>query len=157
LTAINSGGVPSFTGAATAVTAVLAGLGITGVTLVDGSGLSRSDRTSPAALAAIVRLAGQADHPELRTLVTGLPIAGFTGTMGHRFIDKGTRAFAGLVRAKTGTLDNVTSLAGTVVDADGRVLVFAFISNRTKPVLGSKDSRQGLDALIAVVAACGCR
>jgi D-alanyl-D-alanine carboxypeptidase/D-alanyl-D-alanine-endopeptidase (penicillin-binding protein 4) len=104
-----------------------------------------------------VRLAVLPAHPELRTLVTGLPIAGFSGTMADRFTAPGTRAYAGLVRAKTGTLNNVTSMAGTVVDRDGRELVFAFVSNRTKAVLGRKDARQGLDALIAVLAACGCR
>ncbi|MCU1676617.1 MAG: D-alanyl-D-alaninecarboxypeptidase/D-alanyl-D-al anine-endopeptidase, partial [Frankiales bacterium] len=155
--AIQSGAAGSFAAAGPAVAAALEPLGVAGVVLADGSGLSRADRVTPAALASIVRVAAQLAHPELRSLIEGLPISGFTGTMAHRFGDAKTHASAGLVRAKTGTLNNVTSLAGTVVDSDGRLLVFAFISNRSRPVAGPRDPRQGLDALVAVVAACGCR
>jgi D-alanyl-D-alanine carboxypeptidase/D-alanyl-D-alanine-endopeptidase (penicillin-binding protein 4) len=147
----------TFAGGAAAVVDALSRVGIGGVTLVDGSGLSRLDRVTPATLAALLRLAASADHPELRPILTGLPIAGFTGTMRHRFRDKATLAYDGVVRAKTGTLKDVSSMAGTVVDADGRLLVFAFVSNRTKPVTGRRSPQQALDALVAVVAACGCR
>jgi D-alanyl-D-alanine carboxypeptidase/D-alanyl-D-alanine-endopeptidase (penicillin-binding protein 4) len=57
------------------------------------------------------------------------------------------------VRAKTGTLTGVSSLAGTVVDTDGRLLVFAWLSNGTSPA----DSRPRLDALAAALRGCGCR
>ncbi|MDQ1680311.1 MAG: hypothetical protein QOI42_1170 [Frankiaceae bacterium] len=147
----------TFADGAAAVVDALSRVGMGGVTLVDGSGLSRLDRITPATLAALLRLAASADHPELRPILTGLPIAGFTGTMRHRFRDKATLAYDGVVRAKTGTLKDVSSMAGTVVDADGRLLVFAFVSNRTKPVTGRRTPQQALDALIAVVAACGCR
>jgi D-alanyl-D-alanine carboxypeptidase/D-alanyl-D-alanine-endopeptidase (penicillin-binding protein 4) len=147
----------TFAAGASAVVAAVSALGVGGVSLVDGSGLSRQDGATPAALAALLRLAASPDHPELRPVLTGLPIAGFSGTMRRRFRDPATLAFDGVVRAKTGTLKDVNAMAGTVVDADGRLLVFAFVSNRTKPVTGHRSPEQGLDALIAAVAACGCR
>jgi D-alanyl-D-alanine carboxypeptidase/D-alanyl-D-alanine-endopeptidase (penicillin-binding protein 4) len=58
----------------------------------------------------------------------------------------------GWVRAKTGTLTGVNSLAGTVLDADGRVLVFALMSNGPDPV----SVRPRLDALAAELRTCGC-
>jgi D-alanyl-D-alanine carboxypeptidase/D-alanyl-D-alanine-endopeptidase (penicillin-binding protein 4) len=154
---LKTGGAGTFAAGAAAVSATVANMGIPGAQLVDGSGLSTQDRVTPAALAAILRRATERTHPELLSLATGLPVAGFSGTMLRRFRDKGTLAYAGLVHAKTGTLKNVTSLAGTVVDRDGRLLVFAFISNRSTPVSASQSPTKGLDALIAVVASCGCR
>ena len=58
----------------------------------------------------------------------------------------------GWVRAKTGTLTGVNSLAGTVLDAEGRILVFALLSNGPNPV----SVRPRLDALAAGLRSCGC-
>ena len=154
---LKTGGPGTFAGGGAAVAAAVATLGVPGVLLSDGSGLSTNDRATPAGLAALIRRASDAAHPELRAIINGLPVAGFSGTMRYRFRDKATRAYAGFVHAKTGTLKNVNALAGTVVDHDGRLLVFAFVSNRSKPVVGRKTPTQALDALVAVVAACGCR
>jgi serine-type D-Ala-D-Ala carboxypeptidase/endopeptidase (penicillin-binding protein 4) len=57
------------------------------------------------------------------------------------------------VRAKTGTLEGVNSLAGIVVDADGRLLVFALLSNGPSP---SAEVRPALDAIAAALRSCGC-
>ena len=154
---LKTGGAGTFAAAGAAVSAAVGAIGVPGVRLVDGSGLSTQDRVTAAALAALLRRSVNAAHPDLRAVATGLPVAGFSGTMLGRFREKGTRAYAGLVHAKTGTLKNVTSLAGLVVDRDGRLLVFAFISNRLRPVVAPASPTKGLDALIAVVAACGCR
>ncbi len=58
-----------------------------------------------------------------------------------------------MVRAKTGTLTGVTSLAGMVTDTDGRLLIFALMSNGPSPAV----SRPKLDTMAAELSRCGCR
>jgi D-alanyl-D-alanine carboxypeptidase len=146
---------PDFAGASEAVQEVLAGLGVSdGVQTYDGSGLSVRNRITPAALARIVALAASDQNPTLRSVITGMPVAGFSGTLEDRYAGLGTAAGAGSVRAKTGTLSDVTTLAGLVDDADGRVLAFAFMVNKVKSV---ETARVALDRLASAVAACGCR
>ena len=61
-------------------------------------------------------------------------MAGGDGTLDDRFARDGRAAAGrGVVRAKTGTLTGVSSLAGVVTDADGRLLVFALMSNGASP------------------------
>jgi D-alanyl-D-alanine carboxypeptidase len=152
--AIKAGRPATFADAAQAVRQVLAGLGVAeGVSVNDGSGLSPLNRISPVALARIVSLAAGEDHPELRPVITGLPIAGFSGTLSPpRYTVAASQAGAGMVRAKTGTLAGVSTLAGLAHDADGRLLAFAFMAGDGK---GPVDPGK-LDRLAAAVAACGC-
>ena len=152
--AIKLGRPATFADAAQAVRQVLAKLGAAeGVAVNDGSGLSPNNRISPIALARIVSLAAGEKHPELRPVVTGLPIAGFSGTLSPpRYTVAASRAGAGMVRAKTGTLAGVSTLAGLAYDADGRLLAFAFMAGDGK---GPVDPGK-LDQLAAAVAGCGC-
>src|SRR5207249_12149526 len=115
------------------------------------SGLSRRDRVPAAVLAEVLALDTAPGHPELRAAVTGLPVAGFSGTLGGRFGNGSAAQAAGVIRAKTGTLTGVSSLAGMATDADGRVLVFAFM---TEDATDTAAARAGLDRLAAAVAAC---
>ena len=96
--------------------------------MVDGSGLSTADLMQATALTSVVRASASGGHPELRALLAGLPVAGFLGTLAIRFSTTASAAGVGAVRAKTGTLTGVSSLAGVVVDADGRQLAFAVIA-----------------------------
>ncbi|MCX4686380.1 D-alanyl-D-alanine carboxypeptidase/D-alanyl-D-alanine-endopeptidase [Kitasatospora purpeofusca] len=147
----------AFEGAATAVTQELTRLGVpmTGVVLNDGSGLHPGNAIPPAVLVKLLALAASAQHPTLRPVLTGLPIAGFTGTLGKRFgAGSGAADAAGLVRAKTGSLSGVNTLAGTVVDADGRQLAFALMTRTAAPV---DTARAAMDRVVARLAACGCR
>ncbi|MGH8966391.1 MAG: D-alanyl-D-alanine carboxypeptidase/D-alanyl-D-alanine endopeptidase, partial [Actinomycetes bacterium] len=152
--AMKLGRPATFADAAQAVQQVLARLGVAeGVSVNDGSGLSTRNRITPIALAHIVSLAAGEDHPELRSVVTGLPIAGFSGTLSPpRYTVAASRAGAGMVRAKTGTLAGVSTLAGLVYDVDGRLLAFAFMAGDGK---GKVDPGK-LDQLAAAIAACGC-
>ena len=146
----------SFAGGAAAIASALRGLDVppAGAVFTDGSGLDRRDRLSAGRLSRLLALAADAAHPELRSILTGLPVAGFSGSLSARFGSDVRQVGAGVVRAKTGTLTGVDSLAGTVVDADGRLLAFAFLSN------GGTDSasaQSALDRLAAAVSNCGCR
>ncbi|MDT4915837.1 MAG: hypothetical protein QOH89_537 [Pseudonocardiales bacterium] len=144
----------SFAGAAQAVRAVLHRLGVAAPTgLVDGSGLAAKDRLSPATLVGVLRLAAGTEHPELHNLLAALPIAGWSGTLADRYLTGSSHAAAGVVRAKTGTLTGVATLAGLVHDKSGRLLAFAFLADR---VPSTYDADRALDALAARLASCGC-
>jgi D-alanyl-D-alanine carboxypeptidase/D-alanyl-D-alanine-endopeptidase (penicillin-binding protein 4) len=147
-------GEGSFAGGVRAVEQTLRGLGIDlhGARVYDGSGLSRDDRLDAATLVQVLQLAASPDHPELRPVLTGLPVASFTGSLQGRFEHSTGR---GWVRAKTGTLSGTSALAGIATDASGRVLVFAFVSNHI-PEVGTLDARAALDHLAAALAACRC-
>lgn len=151
--AIARGAPPSFTGASAAIIEALEDLKIDtiGIEMYDGSGISTKDRVPPAVLAQVVALAVKGDTPALRNLLTGLPVAGVSGSLTDRFQDDGSKAGAGWVRAKTGSLEVTYALAGYVPDIDGRILVFAFVSNGV-----STATRPALDALAAGLRGCGC-
>ena len=159
--ALARGGEPSFTGAAEQVLSALeqAGLDRSGAELYDGSGLSTSDRVPARLLGSVLARAaaparGPRDSERLRPLVSGLPVAGGDGTLDDRFgPDAASAAGRGVVRAKTGTLTGVSSLAGLVTDTDGRLLIFALMSNGPSPA----ESRPRLDAMAADLSRCGCR
>jgi serine-type D-Ala-D-Ala carboxypeptidase/endopeptidase (penicillin-binding protein 4) len=150
-TAAATGRPPSFDGGASAITAQLKRLRLPlkGAEFHDGSGLDRDDRLTADLLTALLVKAGDAAHPELRPVLTGLPVAGFTGTLTSRY----TNSAAGVVRAKTGTLTGVNTLAGTVVDQDGRLLAFAFLASDTTSPLAAQSA---LDRTATALAACGC-
>jgi D-alanyl-D-alanine carboxypeptidase/D-alanyl-D-alanine-endopeptidase (penicillin-binding protein 4) len=149
-------GMPgSFDGAMKGIRAVLGELGVDASELgiYDGSGLSRKGKLTPNAITAILALAADPSHPELRGVLTGLPIAGFTGTLDDRFGGEAADPGEGLVRAKTGTLTGISSLAGVVTTRDGALLTFAVIADRTT----AGDPRLALDRAAAALATCGCR
>ncbi|MFI6039383.1 D-alanyl-D-alanine carboxypeptidase/D-alanyl-D-alanine-endopeptidase [Streptomyces sp. NPDC051315] len=151
-TAVATGVRADFAGAGKAIRAQLSRLGLpmTGAEFRDGSGLDRGDRLTANLLTALLAKAGDPAHPDLRPALTGLPVAGFTGTLSTRYTD----GAAGIVRAKTGTLTGVNTLAGTVVDQDGRLLAFALLtSNTTDPF----SAQSALDRAATALAACGCR
>ncbi len=106
-----------------AATATLSELGVPmgGVTLADGSGLSRDNRVTCQALSATMDLGAQ---PEFARLWTGLSVAGVSGTLADELLGTGLE---GRLRGKTGFLNGVTGLAG-LVDV-GRPLRFAFVVN----------------------------
>jgi D-alanyl-D-alanine carboxypeptidase/D-alanyl-D-alanine-endopeptidase (penicillin-binding protein 4) len=150
-TALATGEEASFAGAERAVTKQLTALKLplAGARFADGSGLSRRDRLSAQLLTALLARAADPDRPELRPVLTGLPVAGFSGTLESRYASASTSPGTGLIRAKTGTLSGVNTLAGTVVTPDGRLLAFAFLADDTP----SPDvARPALDRLAAVLA-----
>ena len=92
--------------------------------LLDGSGLSHSDHTSP--IEVVTLLATMAHSPLGTTLRNDLAVAGQTGTLSERM--RGTAA-SGRCQAKTGTLIGVSNLAGYCRSASGDILAFAFFDD----------------------------
>ena len=157
--ALRRGRPASFGGAAAAVMAVLSKLGAgRGVHLVDGSGLSPQDRVSPQALATVVRLAAWTGPPALRPVIAGLPVAGFSGTLapGQSVFGSFGPPALGMVRAKTGNLSQVASLAGITDDGSGHLLAFAFMTDRIQRASELTAAARVIDARATTLAGCGC-
>lgn len=156
--ALANGRPASFAGAAEAFDEVLVELGLaeSEASLSDGSGLSRSNRLTPSLLTDLLVLAASDQRPELAGLFAGLPVAGWSGTLGDRYgpSDKAA-AGAGVVRAKTGTLTGVHALAGLVTTAEGRLLAFAVLTDAATG--GPASSQPALDRIAAALSSCGCR
>jgi serine-type D-Ala-D-Ala carboxypeptidase/endopeptidase (penicillin-binding protein 4) len=150
-------GLPaSFDGAAQAITAALAdaGLDTAGLDISDASGLSEDDRVPASLLVDVLRAAADGSIAGADGLLSGLPVAGYDGTLAERAVPGGEAA-PGSVRAKTGTLLGTNDLAGTVLTADGRLLAFAVIADGTVGSLTAGES--SLDAVADALAGCGCR
>lgn len=110
-----------------AVRAQLASLGLAAGTyrLDNGSGLYAATEVSAKQLLTLLSAA----HKDYRIgpdLLASLPVGGLDGTLSRRWHGK---AAQGRVRAKTGTLDKVTTLAGYIAVEPGRVLGFAILVN----------------------------
>lgn len=106
-----------------AIAGALNALGVptAGVTLHDGSGLAPDDRVTCNALLRVLALTGRA---KFAAIDRGLPVAGRTGTLALRFHGD---PLSGVLRAKTGSINGVVSLSGTI-DAGLRPR-FAFVAN----------------------------
>jgi D-alanyl-D-alanine carboxypeptidase/D-alanyl-D-alanine-endopeptidase (penicillin-binding protein 4) len=113
----------------------------TGLRLGDGSGLEVTNQATCTLLAAALRLPDRGGAPELSPL---LAVAAQSGTLVKRLVDT---PLAGKVRAKTGSLDGVSGLAGYV---DGRrSLSFAFLANGRLSEEGGRVLQDRLVALLA--------
>ena len=113
--------------------------------IADGSGVSLYNYISPELLVDCLRHAFR--HPEIfQPLYASLPIAGIDGTLNYRM--KKGNAFRN-VRAKTGSVTGVSSLAGYVKAANGHLLSFAIINQN---VLKMSDARRFQDQLCEIMA-----
>lgn len=131
------------------------GIDVSTTTLDDCSGMSTGNRISPQTLVDVLHYAARPEaSPAERALLDALPVANASGTLLDRF-GAGTDAAAGAgwVRAKTGTLTEISSLAGVVTTTDGRSLSFALMSSGTNPA----SARPVLDSMAAALRGCGCR
>lgn len=93
-------------------------------TLNDGSGLSRRNLVSPVALVTLLEQAWEL--PFAQSFVNSFAIAGIDGTLKRRM--RGTPAEGNLI-GKTGTLRNVSALAGYVTTLDGEQIAFSLLFN----------------------------
>ncbi|HEX8143946.1 MAG TPA: D-alanyl-D-alanine carboxypeptidase/D-alanyl-D-alanine-endopeptidase [Pyrinomonadaceae bacterium] len=103
-----------------------AGISTDGLSLHDGSGLSRLDLVTPEVTARL--LAAIAGTPSARVFRDSLPVAGRDGTLRGRL-----GGAAGRIQAKTGTLTYTNSLSGYIQTGEGEPLVFSiFCNNETE-------------------------
>jgi len=112
------------------------GVPVDQITFADGSGLDRGNRLTCDALTDVLERSGGPDG----VIGSRLPVAGRSGTLENRFL--GTPA-QGRLKAKTGTLNGVTALAGFVTMTDGQTATFAYIANGDQ----AEDPRRGQDFL----------
>ena len=114
--------------------------------IADGSGLSRYNYLTPAALVGVLEQV-RSDYQSAAVFEATLPVAGRDGTLATRM--DGTAA-AGNARAKTGTMSNVSALAGFVDTQDGETLVFAILANNYQS--GSTEITRIIDRAVEYLA-----
>jgi D-alanyl-D-alanine carboxypeptidase/D-alanyl-D-alanine-endopeptidase (penicillin-binding protein 4) len=100
------------------------GIDSTAFELRDASGLSEGNLMTPRALALLLRY--MYNHPRSTALLEALPRSGSPGSLEKRFL--GTD-LDGLVVAKTGSINNVSSLSGYIERPSGDILIFAVMAN----------------------------
>jgi D-alanyl-D-alanine carboxypeptidase/D-alanyl-D-alanine-endopeptidase (penicillin-binding protein 4) len=121
------------------------GVPVQGVRLADASGLSRENRLTAVALARLLYIMGNRFDagPDL---VAAMGIMGVDGSLRKR--GKGL-PIVSAARAKTGSLDGVTSLAGYASGAGGKPYAFAIIIN--DPGCSFPQAARVEDKIIAVI------
>ncbi|MDK7734724.1 D-alanyl-D-alanine carboxypeptidase, partial [Propionimicrobium lymphophilum] len=127
------------------------GLWSDGQAIHDGSGLSEDNKIATGNLVKGLQIAQH--NPKIRPLLEVLPAAASTGTMAIRFADEASTAGRGVVRAKTGSLDRVSALAGYAPTRDGSLVAFALIGNDLPE---DQDTRGWFDHVASSLAACNC-
>jgi len=150
-------------------------LGISSVdnVITDASGLSRTNKISPSDFSELIYKSiknpevitvnkgetsrfmitpNTAIAPDPWSVFTGLPTGHGLGTMKKRFEDNGS-AGRGVVRAKTGSLNRVITLAGNVTTKDNVFLSFALLVNGVEQ---PDDVRKAIDNLLNKLAECNC-
>lgn len=152
MAALKLGKEASNSGAIAAVREVVESLGVSldGITMTDACGLAVGNLISPAQLVKVLTLMLADPGSNIGLALPGLPIAGLSGSLQQRFVSGPELGGAGLVRAKTGSLNSVTGLSGYVVNAHGRLLVFSILGNGFSD--GAAAARPVADAAAAVLA-----
>jgi D-alanyl-D-alanine carboxypeptidase/D-alanyl-D-alanine-endopeptidase (penicillin-binding protein 4) len=118
----------------------------TEVQIEEGTGLSRANLVTPAALVQLMRRMDQ--HPWAQAWLEALPIGGRDGTLKGRFTSG-----VGLdrVRAKTGSLRNVATLSGYITSMAGERFAFSIMVNQN--LEGAAKARAEIDRLVELIAA----
>ncbi len=123
-----------------------AGVPASGLSVADGSGLSRLNNVTPRLLAVLLTYASQKFPSDAQAAFRdALPVGGVDGTLRGRF--KGTPA-EGRVQAKTGTLSGASSLSGYVTTNAGERLVFSILMNNYASGGRASEARAAQDAVV---------
>jgi PBP4 family serine-type D-alanyl-D-alanine carboxypeptidase len=126
------------------------GIDPSGVIVKDASGLSRENKVTASVMSQLLYKIYL--DPVLTQIIYGLPVGGKTGTLRHRYLQTAPKA-VGLIKAKTGTLTGVVSLAGYVQSGD-REYAFIVIADEISPNPAASDrARKSIDRYLAKIAA----
>lgn len=115
-----------------------------GVHAADGSGLTRSNRASPAQVGRLLQ--SMRREETARHFIRSLAIAGREGTVAERM--RGTAA-EGRCRTKTGTLIGVSALSGYCFNRSGRVMVFSILMSGVGNLHRAHLQQDRIAALVA--------
>lgn len=113
--------------------------------IYDGSGLSHSNRCTSELLTKLLRYISL-DNKIYPSIYDNLPIAGEDGTLAKRM--KNGPSYNN-VRAKTGTLSGVSTLAGYVTSSNGHKLAFAVMVNNLRSASNGKDLQNSICHILA--------
>ena len=128
-----------------------AGIDTSRLQLVDGSGLSRKNLVTPRMATDLLRFMARHDDRAVQSaFLESLAVGGRDGTLEYRF-----RGGTPDVRAKTGSLGNVSALSGYVRTRDGRLVAFALFCNHytTRSAL----VRSAQDAIVTILGSASVR
>jgi len=138
-------------GVALTFTQMLTEMGISTSKLVvkDASGLSKENRVTARQISQLLMVIYH--DPKFLPLINGLPIGGVSGTLQHRFIETAPEA-VGLVKAKTGTLNGTTNLAGFVESGDHQYIFVIIADRHSKSYSVTKKVRATVDRILGKIA-----
>lgn len=124
------------------------GIDTTGMNFIDGSGLSRQNKVS--ALTVSQLLLKVKTDPRLKSIYEHLPISGESGTLISRYHETAPQA-VGLVRAKTGSIRGVVSLAGFATSGE-KEYVFVVLADEVGRTRSSQNSaRKAIDRMLGTI------
>jgi D-alanyl-D-alanine carboxypeptidase/D-alanyl-D-alanine-endopeptidase (penicillin-binding protein 4) len=115
-----------------------------GYNLLDGSGLSRLDLVTPAAVIKLLQFMYRS--PARENWISLLPIGGKDGTLSSRFTEG---AASGRIHAKTGSLSHVSALSGYAQRPNGRWVAFSVLVNNYNGPTG--DIRAVMDRICTLI------
>lgn len=138
-------------GVAKTFKSLLTNLGISTSNLVvkDASGLSRENRVTARQISQL--LFAIHHDPKFAPIITGLPVGGKSGTLQSRFLDTAPDA-VGLVRAKTGTLNGTTNLAGFVESSENEYIFVIIADRHSRSYTVTKKVRATVDRILGKIA-----
>lgn len=139
-------------GVALTFSQMLSEMGISTSNLIvkDASGLSKQNRVTARQISQLLMVIYH--DPKFIPLIKGLPVGGVSGTLQHRFIETAPTA-VGLVRAKTGTLNGTTNLAGFVESGEHQYIFVIIADRHNKSYSVTKKVRATVDRILGKVAA----
>jgi D-alanyl-D-alanine carboxypeptidase len=124
------------------------GVDTTGLSFIDGSGLDRKNKVSAATVSQLL-LKVKTD-PRLKSIYDHLPISGESGTLISRYRETAPQA-VGLIRAKTGSIKGVVSLAGFATSGE-KEYIFVVLADEVGRTRSSQNSaRKAIDRMLGTI------